>query len=199
VALADGLQQAYGAREDLRGALALVKAAESGRQAAIGGGLPSVGVAADLGKSSDGWDSLKNTYTVAASVRVPVFQGGRVRAQVLQADAQLTQQKAVVEDLRARIEFEVRSALLDIQAADQRVRVARSTADLAGQQLVQAQDRFSAGVSSNLEIVQAQDAVATATENYLAALLAHNLAKISLARAIGLSEQRALQYLTGAK
>ena len=89
-------------------------------------------LAADLGRSSSAWDSLHGTYAVAAAVRVPIFQGGRVQGRVLQADAQLKQQQAQVEDLRARIEYEVRSALLDVQAADDRVRVARSAADLAG-------------------------------------------------------------------
>ncbi len=98
---------------------------------------------------------------------VPLFQGGRVRRRVVQADARLRQQRAQLEDLRARIGYEVRSALLDVQAADQRVRVAKSAADLANQQLVQAQDRFAAGVTSNIEVVQAQEALATATENYL--------------------------------
>jgi outer membrane protein TolC len=87
--------------------------------------------------------------------------------------------------------------MLDVQAADRRVQVARSAADLANQQLTQAQDRFSAGVTSNIEVVQAQEALATATENYLSALYAHNLAKISLARAIGLSEERAGRFLGG--
>jgi outer membrane protein TolC len=193
--LEESLAQAYASREDLQSALALVQAAQSGRQAAIGDGLPSLSVTADLGKSSTLWDTLHGTYAVSASVRVPIFQGGRVHGRVLQADAQIKQQQAQVEDLRARIEYEVRSALLDVQAADQRVRVAESAADLSAQQLVQAQDRFTAGVTGNLEVVQAQEAVAAATENYLAALYAHNLAKISLARAIGLSEDRARQFL----
>jgi outer membrane protein TolC len=195
----EGLAQAYASREDLQGAMALAQAAQSGRQAAVGEALPSVNLAADLGKSSSAWDSLHGTYSVAASVRVPIFQGGRVRGRVLQADAQVKQQEAQVDDLRARIEYEVRSALLDVQAADQRVRVAKSAADLAGEQLTQAQDRFAAGVTSNIEVVQAQETVATATENYLSALYAHNLAKISLARAIGLSEERARQFLGGSK
>jgi outer membrane protein TolC len=197
--LKESLEQAYANREDLHGALALMKAADLGKQSIYGEALPTVNFAADYGESSSAWDSLHNTYSVAASVRVPLFQGGRVRGRVLQADAQARQQRAQVEDLRTRIEFEVRSALLDTEASDQRVRVARSAADLADQQLVQAQDRFTAGVSSNIEVVQAQEVVATATENYLSALYAHNLAKISLARAIGLSEERVRKFLGGTK
>ena len=195
--LDESLTQAYASREDLHSAQALLDAARAGKQSAIGEALPSAHLLADVGRSSSAWDSLHGTYAVQASVTIPVFQGGRVRGRVEQADAQLKQQQAQVEDLRARIEYEVRSALLDVQASDDRVRVARSAADLAGAQLAQAQDRFTAGVSGNIEVVQAQEAVATATENFLSALYAHNLAKISLARAIGLSEERARQFLGG--
>jgi outer membrane protein TolC len=197
VTLDASLSQAYSSREDLHSAQALVDAARAAKQSAIGEALPSAHLLADLGRSSTAWDSLHGTYAVQASVTIPIFQGGRVRGRVEQADAQLKQQEAQVEDLRARIEYEVRSALLDLQASDDRVRVARSAADLAGAQLAQAQDRFASGVTSNIEVVQAQEAVATATENYLSALYAHNLAKISLARAIGLSEERARQFLGG--
>ncbi len=191
------LKQAYASREDLKSAEAVLQAARSSRQEAIGEALPSAHLVADVGRSSSAWDSLKGTYAVQATVTVPLFQGGRVHGAVAEADAKIKQQEAQVADLRARIEYEVRSALLDMQAADDRVRVARSAADLAGEQLTQAQDRFAAGVSSNIEVVQAQEAVATATDNYLSALYAHNLAKISLARAIGLSEERAQQFLGG--
>jgi len=199
VALDDCLGQAYQTREDLQSATALVRAAEASRQAAVGEALPSVSLTADYGKSSSAWDTLHSTYSVSAGVRIPIFQGGRVRGRVLQADAHLNQQKAQVDDLRTRIDLEVRTALLDVQAADQRVRVARSAADLAQQTLTQAQDRFSAGVSSNIEVVQAQETVATASDNYLSALYAHNLAKISLARAVGQSAERITQYLGGTK
>jgi outer membrane protein TolC len=184
------LKQAAESREDLQAAAALVKAADANRQATFGLALPSLHLNADVGRSSNAWDTLLGTYAVAAVLNVPIFQGGRVKGRLMQADAQLRQQQAQFEDLRARVEFEVRSALLDAQAAEQRVNVAKSAADLASQQVAQAHDRFAAGVTSNIEVVQAQEALATATENYLSALYAHNLAKISLARAVGLSEER---------
>jgi outer membrane protein TolC len=197
--LDQALAEAYASREDLQAALAMVHAAEANRQAAVGEGLPSVVVSGDIGRSSNAWDTLHGTYAVNALVRVPIFQGGRVHGRVLQADAEVKQQQAQVADLRVRIEYEARAALLDLQAADDRVRVARSAAGLAGQQLTQAQDRFTAGVTSNLEVVQAQETVATATDNYLSALYAHNLAKISLARAVGLAEERGRQLLRSAE
>jgi outer membrane protein TolC len=197
--LDQALAEAYASREDLQAALAMVHAAEANRQAAVGEGLPSVVVSGDIGRSSNAWDTLHGTYAVNALVRVPIFQGGRVHGRVLQADAEVKQQQAQGADLRVRIEYEARAALLDLQAADDRVRVARSAAGLAGQQLTQAQDRFTAGVTSNLEVVQAQETVATATDNYLSALYAHNLAKISLARAVGLAEERGRQLLRSAE
>ncbi len=199
LSLDESLEQAYSSRQDLQSALALTRAAEASRQSVIGEALPALNLTADYGKSSNAWDTLKNTYAVGATLRVPIFQGGRVRGRVLQADAQLTEERAALEDLRARIELEVRTALLDLRAADDRVHVARSAADLAAQQLAQAQDRFTAGVSSNIEVVEAQETVATATDNYLSALNAHNTAKISFARALGLSEERIRQYLGGIK
>ena len=198
-ALEQSLKEAYASREDLQSAVAMVKAAEANKQAAIGQSLPSLRANLDLGRSSSHWDTLHGTYAVTAMLVVPIFQGGREIARVQQADAQLQQQRAQLDDLRARIEYDVRSATLDLQAADDRVRVARGAADLAQQQLTQAQDRFTAGVTSNIEVVQAQEALATATDNYLSALFAHNVAKIALARAVGVSEERVGTFLKGGR
>lgn len=191
------LKQAHDSREDLQAAAALLKAAEANRRAAIGELFPTVRFNGDFGRSSATWDALKGTYAVSATVTVPLFQAGQEKGRIVEADARLRQQQAQYLDLQARVDYEVRSAMLDVQAADRRVQVARSAADLANQQLTQAQDRFTAGVTGNIEVVQAQEALATATENYLAALYAHNLAKISVARAIGLSEERAGRFLGG--
>ncbi len=106
--LDQALAEAYTSREDLQAAQAMVHAAEAGRQAAVGDGLPSLRVSGDLGRSSSAWDTLHGTYAVSAVVQVPIFQGGRVHGEVLQADAELKRQQAQVADLRARIEYEVR-------------------------------------------------------------------------------------------
>ena len=87
--------------------------------------------------------------------------------------------------------------MLDLSAANDQVQVARSALDLANQTLVQARDRFTAGVADNLEVIEAQDAVASANENYIGSLYAHNVAKVLLARAIGFAEQGVKQYLEG--
>ena len=99
--------------------------------------------------------------------------------------------------MRGSIEYEVRAALLDLSAADQQVQAARTNNDLAAQQLQQARDRFAAGVAGNLELTQAQEAVAAAADAYIASLYTHNLAKASLARALGVAESAVTQFLGG--
>jgi len=193
------LALAYQTRSDLKAAQALVRAAEDTKRAAQGERLPSIGVNADIGKIGPSADTSLKTYTLAAGVRVPILQAGSTRARVLQAEASLQQQRAQLEDLRTRIDFEVRSAFLDLKAADDRVKVAQTAVELADQQLTQAQDRFAAGVASNIEVVQAQEAVATASDNYISSLYAHNVAKISLARALGVAEADGGRFLGGRK
>jgi outer membrane protein TolC len=134
---------------------------------------------------------------VAATLTVPIFQGGRVHGKVLEADALLRQRKSELEDLRARIEYEVRMSFLDLKASGEQVQVAQSAADLAREQMKQAQDRFAAGVVNSIEVVQAQEAVATAEENYISSLYTYNLAKASLVRALGLAEEGFKQLLGG--
>ncbi len=195
----DLLAEAYARRSDLKSATERLKAAESNRQAVLGEGLPSIRFAADFGDIGNQLNTSKPTYSAAVQLRVPLFQGGRVRGQLQQADAGLGAERAQLADLRGRIEYEVRTAQLDLAAATERVEVARRGVNLADQQLVQARDRFTAGVTNNLEVVQAQEAVAGATDSYLSALYAHNLAKLSLARALGVAEEAAGQYLGGLK
>jgi outer membrane protein TolC len=135
------------------------------------------------------------TYTLVAGVRVPLYAGGRTRTDIDQAAAVLNTRKNAVEDLRGRIDFEVRTALLDLQSAADQVTVAQRNADLASQTLTQARDRFTAGVTDNIEVIQAQQLLASANENYIASLAAHNAAKIALATALGVAEEGVPQYL----
>jgi outer membrane protein TolC len=120
-----------------------------------------------------------------------------VHGDVLRADASLTEERQRLEDLRAKIEQEVRDVYLDLEADAQEVAVEKSAVELATQTLVQSRDRFTSGVTDNLEVVQAQDALAIATDAYIASLYSYNVAKISLARATGVAESRYSEYLKG--
>ena len=104
---------------------------------------------------------------------------------------------ASAKDLKGRIYYEVRNAFLDLKAASERVQVAQSAIKLAEEQVEQSKDRFRAGVTNNVEVVQAQEAFATASENHISALQAHSTAKLALAGAMGISGTEYEQFLRG--
>src|SRR5262249_747967 len=181
----DAVAAAYRARPDYQAALERVRAAEASRQAVIGGALPSVHVDADYGEIGLTPGDARGTFSVMGAVSVPIFQGGRTRGRLAEADADLRQRRAEAEDLRASIYYEVRAAFLDVDATAQQLSVAGKARDLAAQQLTQARDRFAAGVASNIEVVQAQDAVAVASEQFIAAQYGYALAKGAVVRGTG--------------
>jgi outer membrane protein TolC len=197
--LDEALKRAYASRPDYQAALAQVRSAELSRRAATAEHYPSLDMEGDYGVIGVNPGTSNGTFHVAGTVNIPIFEGGKAHSDVLQAEAQLRQAKARLADLRGQIDNDVRSALLDLNAAADQVEVARSSVDLAEQTLTQAQDRFAAGVTDNLEVVQAQESVANAHENYISSLYAHNLAKVELARSLGNAEQGVKQYLTKGK
>ena len=117
------------------------------------------------------------TFSVAGTLRVPIWQGGRIKGQIEVAEAALMQRRAELEDLKGRIESEVRSAYLDLQTSAGQVDVARRNIDVATQNLDLTRQRFEAGISDNLEVVQSQEALATADTDYINSVFADNLAK----------------------
>jgi outer membrane protein TolC len=128
---------------------------------------------------------------------MPLFTGGRIHADVLSAQARLRDAEDRLANMRASIDQEIRSALLDVQATADQVQVADGARRLADQELTLARDRFRAGVAGNLEEVQAEQEVAIANENYTSSLYAFNAAKASLARALGVAEAAYRQFLKG--
>lgn len=188
---------AYNGRDDFKAAQARVAAAEAERTAARQAHLPSLTFDADYGAIGNTTQSMLATFTAAANVRVPVFDAGKTKARSIEAEAALKTRLAEAEDLRARIYYEVQGATLDLAAASDQVSVAREAVNVAEQALAQAQDRFKAGVTNNLEVVQAQQALTGARENFIGSLYSHNVAKAGLARALGLGEQEFLQILEG--
>jgi outer membrane protein TolC len=191
------LQRAYASRADYQAAAAKVRAAELLRKSAAAGRYPTFDVNANLGDIGVTPSQSNGTWQVNGGINIPIFAGNRVHSDVLEADAQLKQARSQLGDLHGRIDYEVRAALLDLNAAAEQVEVARSSVDLAEQALGQSQDRFAAGVADNLEVVQAQEALATAHESYIQSLYAHNLAKVEIAYAIGDAEQGVKRYLKG--
>jgi outer membrane protein TolC len=195
--LEESLRRAYESRQDYQAARAQVRAAELARKAATAEYFPTLDFEGDYGDIGKNPATSNGTFHVAGTLKIPIFQGGKTHGDVLQAEAQLRQARDQLEDLRGQIDNEVRTAMLDLAAAADQVEVARSSVDLAQQTLTQARDRFAAGVADNLEVIQAQEALASTNENYISSLYAHNLAKVSYARAIGYAEQGVKQYLKG--
>jgi outer membrane protein TolC len=198
ITVEEALKRAYETRSDFQAALADVRSSEYSRKAAAAGYLPSFAVTADYGLAG----TLPNVAThgvfdARGTLTIPIFQGGRVHGDVLEADARLEQSRQRLENLRAQIDADVRTALLNIESGEEQVAVARSNIDLAEQTLAQARDRFRAGVTDTVEVVQAQEAVASAHENYISSLYQDNYAKISLARALGAAEEGVKEYFKG--
>ncbi len=197
VNLEQALERAYSFRRDYKSLMALERAAELTLDAATARYLPSLALEANYGELGTDPGKLKGTYTVSGVLTIPLFQGGSVRGEVLQAEAALRRSRDARDDLRAQIGFDVRAALLDLKAASEQVEVAGTRVELAELTLSQARERFTSGVSDNLEVVQAQGAVASAHEAYISSLYAHNLAKLELARALGIAEKGVKDYLGG--
>jgi len=195
--LQTSLQRAYSLRSDYKSAQERLFAAQLEHGAATAGYFPTLGVEADYGDIGATPGSLLPTFHVAGTVNIPIFQGGRVHSDVLKADASLRQAEAEMADLRGQIDQDVRTALFDLQSSAEQVEVAQSSVNLAEEALTQSRDRFFAGVTDNLEVVQAQEAAATAHEELISSLYQHDLAKVSFARAIGRAEQGVLEYLRG--
>ena len=176
-------------RSDLKAAEAQLHAAEFARKAAVAERFPTLSVSGDYGVIGVNPASSHGTYSLTGQLAFPIWAGGRAGGDILQADATLKQRRAEYENLRERVEAEVRTAYLDLNAAAEQVRVAQSQRELARDELAQARDRFASGVADTIEVVQAQETVASAEADYIADLNAHNLAKASVARAVGQAEK----------
>ena len=193
----EALKRAYALRSDYQAAMTDVRAGEFSRKAALAGYLPSLSFNADYGLVGSHPSTATPVADVRGTLSIPIFQGGSVHADVLQADARLEQSRERLENLRAQIDSDVRAALLNLQSAADQVNVARSNIDLAEETLTQSRDRFSAGVTDTVEVVQSQEAVSSAHERYISSLYSYNYAKISLVRALGIAEQGVKEFFRG--
>ncbi len=193
----EALKRAYASRFDYQAALADERAAQFSRKAAVAGYYPSLSFNADYGTAGGHPSTATQVMDARGTLSIPIFQGGSVHGDVLQADARLEQSRERLDNLRAQIDADVRTALLNLQSSADQVNVARSNIDLAEETLVQSRDRFSAGVTDTVEVVQSQEAVASAHEQYISSLYSYNYAKISLARALGAAEQGVKEYFKG--
>jgi outer membrane protein TolC len=189
------LKRAYENRSDYKSAMSQVRAAEIAKQAAFAERYPALTLDADYGDIGTNIGHSHGTFTLTGSLRFNIYDGGRIRADIVQADAVIKQRKDEMADLQGQIDQQVRSALIDLKTAADQVAVAQDNLDLANQTLTQARDRFAAGVADNIEVVQAQQSVANANQSLISAVLLHNLGKVSLARSVGAAETSLKQFM----
>jgi len=197
ITIDDALKGAFASRSDYLAATADVRAAELSRKAAVAGYFPSLSFGGDYGTGGAHPSDATRVYDVRGTLSIPIFTGNGVHGDIQQADARLEQARERLDNLRAQIEADVRTALLNLQSSTEQVKVARSNIDLADQTLTQSRDRFTAGVTDTVEVVQSQETVASAHEQYISSLYKYNFAKISLIRALGAGEQGVKQYFPG--
>jgi outer membrane protein TolC len=190
--------EALRSRADLRSAEASVQAATYTLGAQKAQRLPVVSLTADYGAGGANIGNFNQVYTIAGNISVPIYTGGRIHADIEQAQADLARQEAEYEDLKGRVAYDVRVAWLDLSASDSSVRVAERNKALAELALTQSKDRYTNGVTNYLEVVQAEETVAAASENYIESMFSYDVAMISFSRAIGGAEAK-LQELLGGK
>jgi outer membrane protein TolC len=190
-------EQALKARKDLAAAAERVKSAESSRKAAYDDRLPTAQISGNFGDIGETVNHSHGTYTATGTISVPVLQIVKDRGEQQVANAALDQSKARLSDATQQVNADIRSAILDIQSAAKLVEATKSNVDLATEALSEAQQRFHAGVADNLPVSQAQTTFEQANDQYISALYQHNVAKLSLARALGVAQTNYKDYLGG--
>ena len=185
----DALKTAYSFRSDLRAALDSQKAAQQALAAAKGERFPVATLRGDYGDVGTTFDHSHGNFSVEAGVRIPLFTGGRIKGDITQADAALQQRKAEAENARGQVDFDVRTAFLNLDAAKEQVDVAQRNVALANDNLARSKDRFTSGVTDSVEIVQSEQSLASANDQYITSVYNRNLAELMLARALGITRE----------
>jgi outer membrane protein len=180
------LAAAYASRPELRALRYREQAVDLERKAAEAERYPSLrfdGMWAYQGLHTP-LDAIP-AYTYTASLNLPLFTGGRIRAETARVRQELEKTRQQTQDARNTVAFEVKSAAVQLEAARTEVEVANLGMKLAREEVQQARDRFQAGVANNIEVITAQDALARANDNQIGALYRYNQARADLARATG--------------
>jgi outer membrane protein TolC len=193
----EALKMAYNSRTDFRSALNSAKSAEQALSAAKGERYPVVAVNGDYGDQGATFGQSHGVFSFQAGINVPIFTGGRIKSDITQAEATQRQRKAEAENIRGQIDYDVRTAFLNLNAAKEQVDVAHQSVDLANDNVARSKERFAAGVTDSVEVVQSEQSLASANDQYITSLYSHNLAKLELARALGVARTNFTQYLGG--
>jgi outer membrane protein TolC len=197
ISLEEAIKLALDKRSDLKSARLQLTAATEAHKASKAEYLPALSVAGNYGLEGVNPNKGASVFQASGTVTIPIFQSGRVKADIEQADAALSQRQAEYADEERVVELDVRQAYVDLQVATEQIAVARENRRVAAETLRESLDRFAAGVTDSVEVVQSQETVASAERDYISSLFSLNLSRISLARAIGQAEQFIPNMLKG--
>jgi len=193
--LDDAIHQALDRRSDIKAAEAQVRAAQRALAAAHDERLPSLSINGNYGAIGTNPAQASATFAAAATLSIPIWQGGRTEGDIKAAQAALVQRQSELDDLKGQVESDVRNAFLDLQAATSQVKLAQRNIQVNLETLDLTRQRFDAGVTDNVEVVQAQESLTSAELDTINSVFAHNLAKLSLARAIASAADNLQQFL----
>jgi outer membrane protein TolC len=193
--LPDAMRLAFQRRKDLLSLQAQLEVATQARKAVRTERLPTIAFDGYYGVLGEIGGLYHGVFAATGKVSVPVFQEGQLRGESEVATAQTIALRQQIESLRVSIEWQIRSAMLDVQSSNELVKVAKSNVDLATEEVADASDRFKAGVDDNLPVVQAQAILAQAESRLVQTLYQYNQSKLSLARNTGVVESQYKVYL----
>ena len=188
ISIDQSLERAYTTRPELRQVLTEEQRAGLDAKTASQERLPKLLLTGSFLEQGLAPNSAIPVYQYQFDLNVPLFTGGRIQAVRDKADLAIRELKQREQELRNRIALEVKTAAAQLASARSQVDVANLGVSLAKQEVEQARDRFQAGVANNIEVVTAQDELARANDNQIAALYRYNQSRADLAHAVGQME-----------
>jgi len=189
--------EAYANRQDYQMMKQELRTAELERRATTHERFPTINFNGNWGVTGVSGGIYHETFSAVGTMSVPIFEEARFRGDHDVAEAQLDQIRSRMQDLTVKIEQQLRDSLLDLQTAEQTVQVAKSNVDLASTALDQTQQQFTAGVTDNLPVAEAQSTLAAAQTQYVGSVLQLNEARLGFARNLGIIDTQYRSWLQG--
>lgn len=189
--------EAYDNRQDFQMLKQELRVAELERRATAHQRFPTLTFGGNWGVTGISGGVYHETFTAVGTLSVPIFEEGKIRGDNDVAQAQLDEIRSRMQDLTVRIDQQLRDSMLDLETAEETVKVARSNVDLASTALNQTQQRFQAGVTDNLPVAEAQSTLAAAQTQYVNSVYQLNQARLGFARNLGIVDTQYRNYLEG--
>jgi outer membrane protein TolC len=182
------MERAWVERPEMKALASQIRSAELEKKRVEAERLPSLNLAGSWNLQGITPTSAVPVYEFGVNLDIPLYTGGRIKAQTAVSGIELKKLAQQQDELRNRIALEVKTALAELESAKTEVEVANLGVDLAGQEVTEARDRFQAGVANNIEVITAQDELSRANDNQIGALYRYNQARADLAHATGQME-----------